>query len=1152
MDESYHILDLGGLLLQRFHGSADKQWQTALLDFIDTHLTPYLSDVAPRQFIAVQDKGNTYRLNRWPAYKQQRLSRERDPEVDKQVAELRQKAGDFLAYLGVKQVWVPGEEADDVIALLCGKLEGMKLVHTVDQDLLVLVNEHTSVLRNNQLHSVGIAGADQVIPYPLISLYKALVGDSSDGYVGVHGFGEKAWDRLYAQIQQEGMTWLQWVIANDQPDQLAPYTEGSKELALVYHKWHEAQRGWDLASLHPEACYGSYRSSSGQERPKLPQWRVRIPHAERVRAILTEACGHITIPPLVEAEVERRMQALEPWFPTQRLVDATSNLLPSLVQDILASPIVSYDFESSDRLKWEPFRQAADKNYVDVLSQDLAGISVNWGRNLQHTIYLPFDHRDTANFGKSWAEWLLSALSSRRERCVVQNAAFELVVAQRNLGYMPKAPYDTALMASYVDENEENGLKSMSQRLLGYRQISYAEVTQGRAMCELSGEEVLQYGCDDSLVTSHIFDLFRLIMQLEGSWQFYCQYEVDPAVDDAYNFITGTEVDFARLKELAAASKQREEEAESAIRRDLAEHVPRQDQHGSAVAAKTLLDEWWLTEQYKFFRDGVFDSTAANERYQALWDKACRACVYAEKTEKREVKAFLPTPLVIGAVIKAIDPAAPVMGKLTRTELKMWRDAVTGAELVELGDLLLAAQGNLAAGRRVGRAYEELESFCQPWLEQSAQAKVTSTGTQLNFGSAPQMQEMLYGLLRLPVRRRSKPTAGSLREINHLEGSPATGLKAVASALVWDVAEGDWRKPVLENYAVVCREQQLQSLYFNKYPLWQHPLDGKIHPQIRNCGTATRRPAGSSPNMLQVKKGEIRTMFPAGEGRVFVSLDFAGQEAAMAACASLDPVLLNAFTQSPRLDIHSLTASGIAHRILPRLGVPINSVLTYEQFLSGLHSEDENIRTAYKTVRNKYAKVCLFALLYGSSALGVAETMQIPKQEAEDLVDALFALYQRVPEWQREVALFAREHGYVEMPFGSRRHAVADLWSSDRKLSGRQDRQLSNAVIQSGAAEILKVVRQTMYDRRMRERYDLRTVLPVYDEVSASVPISLAKAYILEQADIMRVTPPGYPVGMEVDAAVGFTWGTQIEIGLPTEEAIDAALDKLQEYKEAA
>jgi len=188
-------------------------------------------------------------------------------------------------------------------------------------------------------------------------------------------------------------------------------------------------------------------------------------------------------------------------------------------------------------------------------------------------------------------------------------------------------------------------------------------------------------------------------------------------------------------------------------------------------------------------------------------------------------------------------------------------------------------------------------------------------------------------------------------------------------------------------------------------------------------------------------------------------------------------------------------------------------------------------------------------VIYGSSALGIAETLQIAKEQAERILDAFFALYRRVPQWQKEVALFAREHGYVEMPFGSRRHAIADLWSDDRKLSGRQERQLSNAIIQSGAAEILKVVRQRMFDARMRERYDLTQVFPIYDEITACVPIEKCESYILELADIMRITPPGYPIGMEVDASMGLTWGSQLEIGIPTPERIQATLSQLLETK---
>lgn len=1485
----YHILDVGGLLLQRFHGCEDasienddgkliSSWQAALVDFLDQHIFKYLPEGAPRQFIAVWDKGNTHRLNIFPAYKKARLEKERPVALSKELAVLREKAGDFLAYIGARQVWVPGEEADDVIALLCQRLEGRKIVHTVDADLLALVSDQVSVLRKGEFHGTG-SYTQYKVPYQHIALNKALVGDSSDGYGGVTGFGEKAWEKLSATLGDAGLGWLRWHLDADEPAGLQPYLEQCKELAMVYNKWPEARRGWRLAALCPEACYGSYRDSNGKEKPKRPQWRVRIPDEQRVRRLLEEMQQAINLPDIAEREANARLQLLQlnEVFPQHTLIDSTAaDQLPQLMQEILASPVVSYDFESSDRLQWEPFRKAADKNYVDVLAQQLAGISINWGSNLGRTIYIPFDHHDTHNLHRDWAVWLLQSLSSREERCVVQNAAFELTVAYRNFAFMPRAPYDTAIMASYVDENEENHLKGMSQRLLGYKQLSYQETTQGRAMYELTGEEVLQYGCDDSLVTSHLFDLFRLIMQLEGSWDFYQKYEVDPAVDDAHIFVAGTQVDFARLQELQAASKARAEAAVQAIREELEARVNAQDQHGAGVAAKTLLDEWWLTDQYKFYHDGIYDEAAGNARYAALWQRAWQACFYTPKVETRESKPFVPTPLMLGQVVKLLDSGAPPLQKLTQQDLEKWHEGALDyveahgglSELAHFADLLYAARKNLGAGKRQGPAYEALHDFCQEVLDKGSPAKITSTGTQLSFNSAPQMQEFLYGMLRLPIRRRSKPTEGSLREKKKLPGSPATGLKAVASALVWDVQEGDWRKPVLENYAVVCREQQLESLYFRKYPLWKHPEDGKIHPQIRNCGTATRRPSGSNPNPLQLKKGEIRDMFPAGEGRVIVSIDFASQEICLTACASEDPAMLDAFMQTPRKDLHSLTAAGIAWSILPQLGVPCNGPMSYEDFLAGLHSEDQKVAKAYSVVRNKYAKACIaegslvltdrgrvpiervclsdlvwdglewvrhegvifkgvrevitydgltatpdhkvylqgggcrpfsevavseagpslavgesdgtpvrytgggvggllenafrkvealynhalqflfcgqgsargkpdsrtdnrlqmraeeapgqkgysfigpllrygrkvqqpespllfqlwgegdkeyvlfgtgvcglrsgipadaglldvayrpyrqqrplrawesqggdgsselreyekerhgpvswaehpsssflarvkgfvsgislqpfnrgkadkerprsgddaplrapvtrrekvydivnagprhrftvsgkvvsncnFGVIYGSSALGIAETLQIAKEQAERILDAFFALYRRVPQWQKEVALFAREHGYVEMPFGSRRHAIADLWSDDRKLSGRQERQLSNAIIQSGAAEILKVVRQRMFDARMRERYDLTQVFPIYDEITACVPIEKCESYILELADIMRITPPGYPIGMEVDASMGLTWGSQLEIGIPTPERIQATLSQLLEAK---
>ena len=1162
-----HILDLRGLLLKTYHGSEDQSvaaankqvacWQAALIDFVDSHLLPILKHAAPRQVIAVLDKGNTYRRNLWQVYKQKRLEEVRDPATEQETKELQARAQELLVYLGVKIMWVPGEEADDVIALLCQKLAGPKIVYTVDADLLALVNTDTQVLRSGKLYAQpALLGVVHSVPYSLVSLNKALVGDyASDGYSGVPGLGEKAWETLLATYGEPGLQWLAAILAADDPAPLRPYAEVDAQLAKAYANWPDARRCWQLANLHPDACYGSYQTNSGKTLPKRPEWRVRLPDRARVMSIISDALQALTTEVTFDPTMDHYLCSFEHFFPTQRLITVKeADEIVRLMPEILASEVVAYDFESSDKLQHAAFRAASDKNYVDVLAQELAGVSINWGSNSQHSVYISFDHADTANLPRDWAAWVLQTLASREDRCVVHNASFELTVTLRNLGFMPKAPYDTVIMSSYVDENEESHLKMLSQRLLNYRQTSYAEVTKGRAMFEVPAVEVVDYGCDDSLVTAHLFDLFKIIMQLEGSWDFYRAHEVDPVVDDVYSFATGTLVNYERLAELRAASAERLAQAEQALRQMLSEHPG--DERNAQAGASLLLSEWWLVAQYKYL-DATPEAQA--EAYQALWTKAWNACFYIPPVVTREVKEFVSTPTMVNSVITMIDPRAPKLKSLSVKAIEQYDDTLADylaplssidravIDLRELANLLHGARQWLAPAKRTGNNYERLRDFCQSILDERAPGKTTTSGSTLNFGSGPQMQQMLYGLMGLPLRRRSKVNEGTLREKKGLPGSPATGLKAIASAIVWDLQEGDWRIEALGHYTTICKEQQLESLYFKKLPLWQHPADGRIHPQIRNCGTATRRPSGSSPNMLQLQKGDIRTMFPAGEGRVYVSIDFAGQELVITACTALDEVMLNAFQQNPRLDVHGLTASGIAPVLLPRLGVPWRGLMSYEQFLEGLHSEDPTIKKAYKAVRNKYAKQLLFGIIYGSSAVGVAETLLVAKGEAERMIEALFQLYPRLPEWQREVAAYAREHGYVLMPFGSRRHAIADLWSDERKLSGRQDRQLSNSQIQGAAAEILKVVRQRIFDANLRERYQMESIFEIYDEVTASVPIALAKDYVMELADIMRITAPGFAVSMEVEVSIGYDWGSQIEIGIPTPENVQATLEQLEE-----
>lgn len=1177
----YYILDTGGILLRRYFGANDSSvesdngngkpisdWRVALQDFITKDLMPILEQGAlPGNIIACFDSGNNYRRKVYSAYKERRREKEISKEQREQTGELMTTAKRLLAHLGCKVTWVPGEEADDLIALFCERLPGMKAVYTHDADLLALVSPETIVIRSGEPHIFG--SENHKVPYRFVSLHKSLVGDSSDNYSGIPGFGEKSWSQLAKDLGEEGLASLQEAIDTNNWKALDPlFGENESGKRKLLEHWSTWRTCWKLAKLTPEACYGEFNGS-----PKLPRWFVRIPNRGRVRDVLKGMMEYAG--PFEDTEQAAYLDQFDPYFPSQKLLTLEDHAeLVAAAQEIASSPIVAYDFETVDRLNHQPFKQAAeDRNFVDVLSQELVGMSVNYGRFKEKTIYVPFDHKETRNFPKEWAQWLLTTIDSGAVRPVVQNASFELTVRKTNFpSDQAKAPFDTAIMASYVDENSEAHLKGMARNILNYKQATYAEVTGGRTMDQLTGEEVLSYGCDDSLVTAHLFDLYRIIMQIEKSWQFYEENEVEPVVNDVLSFVSGIDIDFDKLERMRVDTANEIEEQTRKIDFELMNRcAPEQvDQLAATQAAQALLRERWLTEQYKFDMTAEEGKAKAYKRYQDLWEEAWSSCFYVpRKAVKRNLQViqamedFVPTLSRLNQVVAVLDESAPKLAKQTKGEIasfiaRLKQHAGEGnKQLLVFADLLLRAQTSLAPGKRSGSDYEELRGFCLQVLGDRVKPKKSAAQQQegLNFGSSKQMQGLLYGLLRLPVRRRSKPSEGSLRATNDLPGPPAVGLKAIAAALVYDVTEDDWRKEVLDSYQKICKNRQLQSLYFNKLPLWVHPRDGKVHPYLRNCGTVTRRPSGAHPNFLQVAKGPIRTLVLPGkyegdeEERVVISIDLSNQELVILGYESGDKTMLDAFMSTPRKDLHSLTSTGFAHKRLPALGVKVEGRLTYEQFMEGRKSSDPSICEAYNKVRNKYAKACNFLIAYGGSFPTLAENLLIPEHEAKDLIDSSFALYPGVKIWQNETSASAREKGYVTMAYGTRRHAEKELWLDDRSKVKRQERQLCNAVIQSGAAEILKVIRQRMVDRAIVERHRVRMILPIYDEVTASVPLSAAKDYIMEMADIMRVTPPGKPVGMEVEVSIGKTWGSQIEIGIPAEETIVKVLEELKSGK---
>jgi DNA polymerase-1 len=1189
-DESLLILDVQGLVIRSASladtengitdakGKQHANWKSGLTSFLTKELLPILENMPPRRIIAVWDAGNEYRTGFYPAYKQRRKQVRADelPEIGQERKALFDETQRFLAYLGVKNVWVKGQEADDVIALFCEKLSPTRqlLIKTIDADLLQLAGPNVNVFYQDQIYSAGdtyrAKSGDIVneVPVDLIRLYKAIVGDSSDGYSGVRGAGPRAWSNMLAAYETDGMQQIEAGVKTGQWGALegAYQATQDKNLATLLERREEFAMSYQLASLHPKVCYSS---RNGQV--VKPSWKVRVPSREKISWYLQEI-GAMDL-----------MTALDRHLPIQTLytLDNHDKLAEEMVV-LQASQTVAYDFESYDTGCHQPYQAAAsNKNFVDVLSQSLTGVSWCYGDNYQKVGYASFNHADTDNFPKPWQTYVLQCISQVAEQ-VVQNANFELTVAKQDLGLDMPAPCDTAIMASYVDENLESNLKGMSKHWFGYAQQTYQEVTDGKTMNELSAAHVMSYGCDDSLVSAHLFDLFRVIMQLEGSWEFYQENEILHAKDNVDSFIWGTRIDIPYLADLRKADAKLVKSATKKVRKSLQDHAMQKSQEQTTEDATRLLGLYWETaaikqaelsdervvRQYEALRNadaGLKRGEASapeteltipllqtteeirtfmlTRAYTELWKKSWVGSGYVPYVEETQQADFVPSPTNLTKVLKALG-SNQTLAKTSKAAINefMFDTETEDADNLEVQKflaLLGAASHRLTPKKRSGPEYDALAEFCAPILAGAGGVKVVSSGDALNFGSPDQMQQLLYGKLSLPVRRRSKVAVGSFRDLHELPGSAATGNKAVLSALVYDVEDGkDWRFSVLHHYLAISKAQQNESLYYKKYPLWVSPADGMIHPQIKNCGTVTRRPSGTAPNVLQVSSkddAKIRKSFlPWGEEYVWACLDFNGQELRLTASESRDPAMMEAYLGKDPVGPHTVTAGRLANILLPRMGYPeMTQEITYQKYKELMAGGDEKLVKALKEVRNRYAKATNFTVTYGGGAFTLAENLIIPMDLAESIMDSIMRLYARIQPWQNEVAEFARRHGYVETAYGNRRHVPNNIHSNDPRLRRRTERQACNMLAQGCAADILKIVLSTVARRKLVEKYKLRSIMPIYDELAVCVPKAAVADYSLEMAEIMAVTPPGHPIPMEAELEIGVkSWGDKKGVAL--------------------
>lgn len=315
-------------------------------------------------------------------------------------------------------------------------------------------------------------------------------------------------------------------------------------------------------------------------------------------------------------------------------------------------------------------------------------------------------------------------------------------------------------------------------------------------------------------------------------------------------------------------------------------------------------------------------------------------------------------------------------------------------------------------------------------------------GEDMNISSPKQIGELLFDKLQLDSKAKKTKKGQYVTD-------EAT-LLALKS-----------KHPIIEKILNYRGYKKLLSTYIDALPQLVNKRTGHIHTSYNQAVTSTGRLSSSNPNLQNIpvrdENGkEVRKAFIPDEGETFFSADYSQIELRIMAHLSQDPNMLDDFNSGH--DIHQATAAKV-------FKVPMEEVTS--------------------SMRRK-AKTANFGIIYGISAFGLAERMEVSRSEAKQLIDDYFATYPRVKEYMDKSIEKAREKGYTETLFG-RRCQLPDINSRNAVVRGYAERNAINSPIQGTAADIIKIAMINI-DRRMKdEGMKSKMILQVHDELNFSV-----------------------------------------------------------------
>ena len=351
--------------------------------------------------------------------------------------------------------------------------------------------------------------------------------------------------------------------------------------------------------------------------------------------------------------------------------------------------------------------------------------------------------------------------------------------------------------------------------------------------------------------------------------------------------------------------------------------------------------------------------------------------------------------------------------------------------------------------------------------------------TPFNIASPKQLGEVLFEKLKIDEKAKKTKT-----------GQYATGEEVLQKLL--------HKHPIIQKILDYRSFTKLKSTYLDALPALVNPKDGLIHTSYNQAVTATGRLSSNNPNLQNIpvrtaQGREIRRAFvPRSPQYTLLAADYSQIELRIIAHLSQDPAMVADFNLGH--DIHAATAAKVFH-------VPMNEV-TKEQ--------------------RSRAKAVNFGIIYGMSAFGLAERMELSRSEAADIIKKYFEEYAGIKEYMNRSIALARERGYAETILGRRRY-LRDINGANSVVRGFAERNAINAPIQGSSADMIKIAMIGIHKEMQRLKMQSKMMLQVHDELVFDAhldELDALKAIVNDK--MVNALPLSVPVVVEMNT--GNNW----------------------------